>query len=96
MFSLVYPIHKHVAILFLKDSLQKIREDTWENKIYKTFSHIYKTFNAHRSFGITDSAVDIPFCVYDDCDWRSEVMDMTYSPFQYKQFYPHPLFCVTL
>lgn len=63
MFSLVYLIHKHVAILFLKDSLQKIREDTWENKIYKTFSHIYKTFNAYRSFGITDSAVDIPFCV---------------------------------
>lgn len=64
MFSLVYPIHKHVAISFLKDnSLQKIREDTWGNKIYKTFSHIYKTFNAHRSFGITDSAVDIPFCV---------------------------------
>lgn len=41
MFSLVYPIHKHVAISFLKDdSLQKIREDTWGNKIYKTFSHI--------------------------------------------------------
>lgn len=34
--------------------------------------------------------------VYDDFDWRSEVMDMTYSPFQHKQFYPHPLFCVTL
>lgn len=40
MFLLVYFIYKYVVILFLKDFLLKIREDMWENKIYKMFFYI--------------------------------------------------------